>query len=81
MSYVECGVISAPRAQARRARLLTIGRGCASCRGAEPDAVAMEEAFFGKNVQSTIALGEARGVALFVAAECGLPLAGYPPAR
>ena len=47
----------------------------------KPDAVAMEEAFFGKNVQSTIALGEARGVALFVAAECGLLVAGYPPAR
>ncbi len=29
----------------------------------------MEEAFFGVNVQSTLALGEARGVALFIAAE------------
>ena len=41
----------------------------------------MEEAFFGKNVQSTIALGEARGVALFVTADCGLLLSGYLPAR
>ena len=40
----------------------------------------MEEAFFGKNVQSTLALGEARGVALFVAAEQGLDVAGYAPA-
>ena len=40
----------------------------------------MEEAFFGVNVQSTLALGEARGVALFVAAEHGLPVTGYPPA-
>jgi len=45
-----------------------------------PDAVAMEEAFYGKNVQATLALGEARGVALFVAAEQGLLVTGYPPA-
>jgi crossover junction endodeoxyribonuclease RuvC len=82
MSYVECGVISAPSRQLRVQRLLTIGRGLRELVAElKPDAVAMEEAFFGKNVQSTIALGEARGVALFVAADCGLPLAGYPPAR
>ena len=40
----------------------------------------MEEAFYGVNVQSTLALGEARGVALFVAAEQGLAVTGYPPA-
>ena len=32
------------------------------------------------NVQSTLALGEARGVAMFVAAEQGLAVTGYPPA-
>jgi crossover junction endodeoxyribonuclease RuvC len=82
MSYVECGIISAPARQVRTQRLLTIGRGLRELMAElKPDAVAMEEAFFGKNVQSTIALGEARGVALFVAADCGLPLAGYPPAK
>jgi crossover junction endodeoxyribonuclease RuvC len=82
MSYVECGVISAPAREVRVQRLLTIGRALRDLlEELKPDAVAMEEAFFGKNVQSTIALGEARGVALFVAAERGLPLAGYPPAR
>ena len=40
----------------------------------------MEEAFFGVNVQTTLALGEARGVALFIAAEHGLTVTGYPPA-
>jgi len=82
MSYVECGIISAPARQVRTQLLLTIGRGLRELVAElKPDAVAMEEAFFGKNVQSTIALGEARGVGLFVAADCGLPLAGYPPAR
>lgn len=40
----------------------------------------MEEAFFGKNVQSTLALGEARGVALLVVGEAGLTVVGYAPA-
>ena len=82
MRYVECGVISAPARQVRAQRLATIGRGLRELmEELKPDAVAMEEAFFGKNVQSTLALGEARGVALFVTAECGLPIAGYAPAR
>jgi crossover junction endodeoxyribonuclease RuvC len=82
MTYVECGVISAPARKERAERLAIIGRGLRELMTEmKPDAVAMEEAFFGKNVQSTIALGEARGVALFVAAECGLVVAGYAPAR
>jgi crossover junction endodeoxyribonuclease RuvC len=82
MCYVECGVITAPAGKARLSRLHTIGRGLRElCEELRPDAVAMEEAFFGKSVQSTLALGEARGVALFIAAECGLPVTGYAPAR
>ena len=40
----------------------------------------MEDAFFGKNIQSTLALGEARGVAILIAGEAGLEVTGYPPA-
>jgi crossover junction endodeoxyribonuclease RuvC len=61
--------------------LAEIGRGLREVIAeVRPDAIAMEEAFYGVNVQSTIALGEARGVALFVAAEEGLEVTGYPPA-
>jgi crossover junction endodeoxyribonuclease RuvC len=81
VSYVECGVIAASPREARAVRLAEIGRGLRELlTELRPDAVAMEEAFFGANVQSTLALGEARGVALFVAAEQGLEVAGYPPA-
>ena len=81
VAYVECGVISAPPRDARAVRLGEIGRGLRELIDeVKPDAVAMEEAFYGVNVQSTLALGEARGVALFVAAERGLPVTGYPPA-
>jgi crossover junction endodeoxyribonuclease RuvC len=82
LAYVECGVISAPARQPRNQRLLTIGRGlCELLEELEPDEVAMEQAFYGKNVQATLALGEARGVALFVASDRGLSVVGYAPAR
>jgi crossover junction endodeoxyribonuclease RuvC len=82
LCYVECGVISAPPRQPRNQRLLTIGRGlCELLDELRPDEVAMEQAFYGKNVQATLALGEARGVALFVAGDRGLPVVGYAPAR
>jgi crossover junction endodeoxyribonuclease RuvC len=81
LRYVECGVITAPARDPRPARLAEIGRGLRELlRELRPHAVAMEEAFFGKNVQSTLALGEARGVALFVAGDEGLPVSGYAPA-
>jgi crossover junction endodeoxyribonuclease RuvC len=82
LTYVECGVISAPPRHPRNQRLLTIGRGlCELLDELRPDEVAMEQAFYGKNVQATLALGEARGVALFVAGDRGLPVVGYAPAR
>ena len=81
VSYVECGVISAPARDDRPARLFEIGRSLRELLGdLKPHAVAMEEAFFSKNVQSTLALGEARGVALFMAMDRGLSVTGYSPA-
>lgn len=79
--YIECGVISAPARMPRVERLVEIGRGLRELLAElAPAAVAMEEAFFGKNIQSTLALGEARGVAILVAGEAGLIIAGYSPA-
>jgi crossover junction endodeoxyribonuclease RuvC len=79
--YVECGTITAPARRSRAERLVEIGRGLRDLiRELKPDAVAMEEAFFGKNVQSTLALGEARGVAILVAGEERLSVVGYAPA-
>lgn len=81
LRYVECGVISASAHLPRAARLVEIARGLRELLiELQPSAVAMEEAFFGKNVQSALALGEARGVALLVAGERDLIVVGYPPA-
>jgi crossover junction endodeoxyribonuclease RuvC len=45
-----------------------------------PDAVALEEAFYGKSAQSSLRIGEGRGVAILAAALQGLPVHQYPPA-
>jgi crossover junction endodeoxyribonuclease RuvC len=45
----------------------------------KPDAVAIEDIFFGKNVKSLIKQGHVRGVALLAASRCGLPVHEYTP--
>jgi crossover junction endodeoxyribonuclease RuvC len=45
----------------------------------EPEAIALEELFFGKNVASALSVGEARGVAMLAAAREGLPCFDYTP--
>lgn len=45
----------------------------------EPAAVALEELYFGQNVQSAFAVGQARGVVLLAAGQRGLPCASYTP--
>ena len=44
-----------------------------------PEAAAVEEVFVNKNPQSTLKLGQARGVALMVAARAGLEVGEYAP--
>jgi crossover junction endodeoxyribonuclease RuvC len=82
LTYVECGVIAAPPRLERAERLTAIGRGLREVLDElAPDEVAMEQAFYGKNVQSTLALGEARGAVTFIVCDKGLTLAGYAPAK
>ena len=47
----------------------------------QPDIVAIEKVFYGKNVQSAIKIGEARGVALLAAANANLPVHEYEPTK
>lgn len=44
-----------------------------------PDAVALEELYFGRNVRTAFAVGQARGVALLAAGQRGVPCTGYTP--
>lgn len=45
----------------------------------EVDAVALEELYFGQNVMSAFAVGQARGVVMLAAGQRGIPCSGYTP--
>ena len=45
----------------------------------EPGALAVEEVYFGKNVRTAMAVGQASGVAMLAAAQCGIPCFAYTP--
>lgn len=45
----------------------------------EPDAVAVEDLYFGRNAGSALAVGQARGVVMLAAAERDIPCHDYPP--
>ncbi len=45
----------------------------------KPDEFAIETAFYGKNIQSTLKLGQARGVAIIAAANSNLKISEYSP--
>ncbi len=45
----------------------------------EPDCLSIETAFYGKNIQSTLKLGQARGVAILAALNSGMNVTEYSP--
>jgi crossover junction endodeoxyribonuclease RuvC len=45
----------------------------------EPEAVALEELYFGANARSALAVGQARGVVMVAAGRRGIPCSGYTP--
>ncbi len=47
----------------------------------QPDAVAVEQPFVGKNVRSALAIGRAQAVAMLAAANIGIPTYEYTPAQ
>jgi crossover junction endodeoxyribonuclease RuvC len=47
----------------------------------KPDALAIEGIFYGKNVRTTVVLGQARGVILLAGVQAGLKIAEFAPAQ
>jgi crossover junction endodeoxyribonuclease RuvC len=45
----------------------------------QPDAIAIEELYFGANVRTAFAVGQARGVVLLAAGQRGVPSRSYTP--
>jgi len=77
---VDCGVIlTSPQDPMPQRLLLLHGRLLALLGAHRPDAVAVEELFFNKNVRTAVAVGQARGVVLLAAAQAGVPLYEYTP--
>lgn len=74
------GCITTPAGASPESRLSTIhARVAALIAEHEPDSVALEALYFGANVQSAIAVGQARGVVLLAAGQRGLACHDYTP--
>ena len=80
LSLVEYGTVNTPAGQALPDRLLTISDklGALIARH-QPDIVAVEELFFGRNVTTAFMVGQARGVAILAVARAGIPVREYKP--
>lgn len=78
LSHVANGQVRTDPARPLAERLLTLDRELADVVARyAPDAGAVEEVFVNANPQSTLKLGQARGVCLLAVARAGLPVAEY----
>ena len=78
---LECGVFRFGRNNSLPHRLAELHNAIAQLiRRQQPAVLALEDAFYHKNVRTTLVLGHARGVILLAAQQAGLDIAQYPPA-
>src|SRR5512133_734157 len=74
------GVLTTSSSLALSGRLLLLFDGlCAIVDKTHPTEAAVEQLFFARNVQSALAVGQARGIALLAAARQGLTVSEYTP--
>ena len=80
VSLVECGVVRTSSREALPVRIRQIYEEVAALIARHaPSVVVVEDVFQGKNVQSALKLGHARGAILLAAALCEIPIAEYSP--
>jgi crossover junction endodeoxyribonuclease RuvC len=80
MVALDGGVIEIPSDLSPEQRLVRLHDSLAELiRWHDPEAMALEELFFGKNVTSALSVGQARGVTLLAAARQALPCFDYTP--
>lgn len=78
---VECGVVVTKARDRLPARLRVLHVGVSELIARHrPDVMAVEEAFYGRNVRTTMVLSHARGVIMLAAEEAGVAVAEYSPA-
>ena len=79
---VEAGVLRTTVATPVGRRLQAIHRGVVElAQRYGPDAAAVEEIFFSRNVRTALAVGHARGVVLLALADSGVPVYEYKPTQ
>lgn len=75
-----CGVVTTPKGLEMPRRLSSIYDDLREIvREHQPTSMAVEELFFSKNVTTAVSVGQARGIALLVAAQAGLTVHEYKP--
>ncbi|UUY02552.1 crossover junction endodeoxyribonuclease RuvC [Svornostia abyssi] len=80
LAALDGGVITTSSSAAPEARLTEIhARVSELITEHRPDAVALEDLYFGQNVRSAFAVGQARGVVMLAAGQHGLPCSSYTP--
>jgi crossover junction endodeoxyribonuclease RuvC len=78
---LECGTLTTPARDPLPARLRVIHDGIAALLARHlPDVVAVESAFYGRNVRTAVVLSHARGVILLAAEMAGVAITEYSPA-
>ncbi len=78
---VECGIVETRARDPLPARLRVLHEAVRELIARHgPDAVAVEAAFYGRNVRTTMVLCHARGVVLLAAEEAGVAIGEYTPA-
>ena len=81
MLLIECGVIRTPARAPLARRLKDIFDGVSELIARHrPDALAVEDVFYARNVRTTVVLGHARGVVLLAGEQAAIPVYEYPPA-
>ena len=80
LQYVACGTIKLSTSKPLPERLNQVYDTLRSVIAQfAPENVAIEDVFYAVNAKSALKLGQVRGVAMLVAASCGLPVAEYAP--
>lgn len=80
-SLVECGVMRLGRRTPLPQRLAELHSAVVELiERHKPTALALESAFYHKNVRTTLVLGQTRGVVLLAAQQAGIEIAEYAPA-
>ena len=80
ISLVDFGALTTPAGMPQPERLLILYDGLtALIRQHAPNEAAIEELFFGKNVNTALTVGQARGVALLALTQAGLSIGEYKP--